>query len=131
MNGEDIAYRTPPLPAASQRHFLPGAGEALPLPAVHLHLEGVIQIEGNLIRYVKLLVPTSVDSDIHSLSVSPRRDYILFSTKSPPTVQRIPWPAVHHEEDEDLGIHKANESLYDTWVLSEDTFPWLVDNNGE
>lgn len=51
VNAEEIAYRTPPLPVAAQRHFLPGAGEGLPLPSMSLFLEGVIRIEGALIRY--------------------------------------------------------------------------------
>ncbi|KAI0803143.1 RIC1-domain-containing protein [Irpex lacteus] len=111
VNPEEIAYRTPPLPVAAQRHFLPGAGEGLPLPSMSLFLEGVIRIEGAL------------------LSVSPRREYIMFSTKSPPSVQRIPWPSVQRDEDDTHIGYRNKESLYDTWLLNEDTFPWLVDSN--
>ncbi|KAI0703596.1 hypothetical protein BC835DRAFT_1318330 [Cytidiella melzeri] len=42
-------------------------------------IEGFIRIEGSLV------------------SVSPRSEYILASTKSPSSVQRIPWPGVHNE----------------------------------
>lgn len=68
---------------------------------------------------------------VRSRSVSPRRDYILFSTKSPPSVQRIPWPTVHHEDDDDIvrSGRKRDSNLYDTWLLTEDTFPWLLDSN--
>ena len=34
------------------RTFLPGPGEALPLQALVIHFEGVIRIEGNLLRCV-------------------------------------------------------------------------------
>jgi hypothetical protein len=33
------------------RTFLPGPGEALPLQALVIHFEGVIRIEGNLLRW--------------------------------------------------------------------------------
>ena len=55
-NTEETAYRTPSLSAPAQRHFLPGAGEGLPLPSMSLFLEGVIRIEGNLIRHVIIRV---------------------------------------------------------------------------
>jgi hypothetical protein len=34
------------------RTFLPGPGEALPLQALVIHFEGVIRIEGDLLRWV-------------------------------------------------------------------------------
>ncbi|KAI0706047.1 RIC1-domain-containing protein [Cytidiella melzeri] len=111
VNPEEVAYRTPPSPAASQRHFLPGAGEAVPLPSMNFFLEGVIRIEGSLI------------------SVSPRREYIVFSTKSPPSVQRIPWPSAHHEGGQEHRTYRNSDNLYDTWLLNEETFPWLMDSN--
>ncbi|KAI0343994.1 RIC1-domain-containing protein [Trametopsis cervina] len=111
MNAEETVYRTPPLPPASQRHFLPGPGEGMPLPSLSLHLEGVIRIEGSLV------------------CVSPRRDYILFSTKSPPSVQRIPWPSAQDGDDYGHGPYRANENMYDTWLIQEDLFPWLLDSN--
>lgn len=54
----------------------------------------------------------------------------MFSTKSPPSVQRIPWPSVQRDEDDTHIGYRNKESLYDTWLLNEDTFPWLVDSNG-
>ncbi|KAI0724240.1 RIC1-domain-containing protein [Cerioporus squamosus] len=101
-SAEESPYQSPPLAPNAARHFLPGAGEALPLQSLSLRLEGVIRIEGTL------------------LSVSPRKDYILFSTGSPPSIQRVPWPDVSGEDRHARGG-------YDTWVVSEEEFPWLVD----
>ncbi|KAI0359068.1 RIC1-domain-containing protein [Trametes cingulata] len=99
-NAEEVPYQTPPLPSRAARNFLPGAGEALPLQSLSLHLEGVVRIEGTL------------------LSVSPRKDYILFSTCNPPSIQRVPWP--------DMAGESGKES-YDNWVVGEEELPWLVD----
>ncbi|RPD81682.1 RIC1-domain-containing protein [Lentinus tigrinus ALCF2SS1-7] len=101
-SAEESPYQSPPLAPNAARHFLPGAGEALPLQSLSLRLEGVIRIEGTL------------------LSVSPRKDYILFSTGSPPSIQRVPWPNLNGE-----GGHTGGG--YDTWVVNEEEFPWLVD----
>ncbi|OBZ79139.1 Guanine nucleotide exchange factor subunit ric1 [Grifola frondosa] len=110
FNPDEVPYQSPPLAPSAQRHFLPGAGEALPFQSLSLHLEGVIRIEGTL------------------LSVSPRKDYILFSTRSPPAVQRIPWPDVHlHDDANEDGGHKKSWGGYDTWVLNDRELPWLVD----
>ncbi|KAI0336149.1 RIC1-domain-containing protein [Cubamyces sp. BRFM 1775] len=102
-NAEEVPYQTPPLAANAARHFLPGAGEALPLQSLSLHLEGVIRVEGSL------------------LSVSPRKDYILFSTCSPPAIQRVPWPNALGEGGE------GTSGGYDTWEVNEEELPWLVD----
>ena len=61
-------------------------------------------------------------------SVSPRRYYILFSTRNPPSVQRIPWP-VTDESD----LHDDGGYGYESWTLSDhsDHFQWLVDTNGQ
>jgi hypothetical protein len=79
--------------------------------------------------------PACVDISAHCLdSVSPRKDYILFSTRTPSAIQRIPWPAV---DDEDLDIASATRKRrrswtgYDTWMTNEHQFPWLIDANGE
>ncbi|KAI9066722.1 RIC1-domain-containing protein [Trametes sanguinea] len=101
-NAEEVPYQTPPLATNATRHFLPGAGEALPLQSLRLHLEGVIRIEGNL------------------QSVSPRKDYILFSTSNPPAIQRVPWP-----NTSDAGGNGRED--YDTWEVNEEELPWLVD----
>jgi RAB6A-GEF complex partner protein 1 len=42
-------YQTPKT-TRSQRSFLSGAGEALPLQSVSLHFEGVIYVDGHLLR---------------------------------------------------------------------------------
>lgn len=46
-------YQCPTLPSNAQRHFQPGPGEALPMFAVNLSLEGVIRVEGELLRSVQ------------------------------------------------------------------------------
>ncbi|KAI0823049.1 RIC1-domain-containing protein [Trametes gibbosa] len=102
-NAEEVPYQTPPLATNAARHFLPGAGEALPLQSLSLHLEGVIRIEGSL------------------LSVSPRKDYILFSTCDPRAIQRVPWPNAGGGGGEHV------REGYDTWVVNEEGLPWLVD----
>lgn len=94
-------YQQPALSAASQRSFQPGPGEAHPIPSVSLYFEGVIFVEG------------------HLLSVSPRRDYLLFSTRNPRAVQRIPWPDADGEE---IPGFQGN---YDSWSIDEYNFPWL------
>ncbi|KAI0735483.1 RIC1-domain-containing protein [Earliella scabrosa] len=101
-NPEEGPFQSPPLAPNAARHFLPGAGEALPFQSFSLRLEGVIRIEGTL------------------LSVSPRKEYIVFSTSSPPAIQRVPWPDVGEEGGNARGG-------YDTWVINEEELPWLVD----
>ncbi|TDL28863.1 RIC1-domain-containing protein [Rickenella mellea] len=104
----DLPYQTPLLPSSAQRHFHPGPGEAQQLLPVSLSFEGVILVEGTL------------------LSVSPRRHYILLSTKNPPAIQRIPWPSV---ENEDVDGRSQSKSWlgHDTWILNDTEFPWLID----
>ncbi|CCM00312.1 uncharacterized protein FIBRA_02342 [Fibroporia radiculosa] len=97
---EQVLYQSTPLAQNAQRHFLLGPGEAFPLHAITLHLEGVIRLEGTL------------------LSVSPRDDYIQFSTRGPPAVQRVPWPGTQRDD------------MYATWVLNDEEFPWLEDSDG-
>jgi hypothetical protein len=67
------------------------------------------------------------------LSVSPRKDYILFSTQSPPAIQRIPWPAID-EDDLDIVSARARRRRswtgYDTWMLNDQELPWLNDPQG-
>jgi hypothetical protein len=105
---EGSAYDSPPLPPSAQRNFLAGAGEGLPLQSMSLRFDGVIRIEGQL------------------MSVSPRKNYILFSTKTPPSIQRIPWPPHLDSSDEDVDKHALR---YDTWVLNDQEVQWLVDAN--
>jgi hypothetical protein len=47
---DETPYGTPRLGSNSLRTFLPGPGEGLPLQALVIHFEGVIRIEGNLLR---------------------------------------------------------------------------------
>ncbi|KAH8100482.1 RIC1-domain-containing protein [Cristinia sonorae] len=108
-NSDETVYASPPLTPSAQRHFLPGPGEALPLQSISLRFDGVIRVEGQL------------------LSVSPREQYILYSTKSPPALQRIPWPVLIEEDGPD-SAHVALKH-YDTWLLNDHEFPWLVDSD--
>lgn len=64
------------------------------------------------------------------ISVSPRKQYVLFSSRSPPSIQRIPWPVRTDSEDEDE-TQKKVWAGYDTWVLNEDEFSWLVEPDGK
>jgi hypothetical protein len=124
---DEIPYGTPRLGSSTLRTFLPGPGEALPLQALVIHFEGVIRIEGNLLRWVPPLSSPLICS--YWTSVSPRKYCIFFSTRNPPSIQRIPWPMTDgselHDGDED------KEYEYDSWVLTEQSFPWLVDANGQ
>jgi hypothetical protein len=62
-------------------------------------------------------------------SVSPRKHYLLFSTKNPPAIQRIPWPS-HEDTDEDEHLEKRDLRRYMTWIINEQELPWLVESNG-
>ncbi|KIY51327.1 RIC1-domain-containing protein [Fistulina hepatica ATCC 64428] len=104
----------------SRRHFQAGPGEGLPLQGLSLRFEGVVKVQGKL------------------LSVSPRKNHILFTTKSPPAVQRIPWPSP--EEDDQISrkevLHNDNEDEerrihigYQTWIFNDDDFDWFVESD--
>ncbi|KAJ7225920.1 RIC1-domain-containing protein [Mycena pura] len=99
----------PPLHSTSRNYFLPGPGEAIPLQCVSLRFEGVIRVEGGLI------------------CVSPRKQYILFSTKNPPAVQRIPWPEIEEEDDLVDGDSRTQFGTYETWVFNDHDFDFFVD----
>ncbi|EIW86459.1 RIC1-domain-containing protein [Coniophora puteana RWD-64-598 SS2] len=103
---ETSAYQPPDLPQGTQHNFLTGAGEGIPFQSLSLAFEGVIRAEGQI------------------LCVSPRKHYLVFSTRSPPAVQRIPWPIYDENGEED-----ANHAIqgYGTWVLAEQDLSWLVE----
>ncbi|KAF9519786.1 hypothetical protein BS47DRAFT_1287937 [Hydnum rufescens UP504] len=107
-------YQASSLPHAAQRRFLPGPGEGQALNGYRLSLEGVVRIHGDL------------------LCVSPRTTHILFTTKDPPAVQRIPWPTSQESEDGKEDESVTNEPPqnkwigHDTWLLEENDLPWLV-----
>ncbi|KJA25776.1 hypothetical protein HYPSUDRAFT_1069160 [Hypholoma sublateritium FD-334 SS-4] len=108
FNQDEVVYASPPLPPATQRNFLAGPGEGVSFHAISLNFEGVVRVEGTL------------------LSVSPRKNHMVFSTRDPPTIQRMPWPA--DADDEDHGVAKPNLS-YDTWLLNDMDFSWLVESD--
>jgi hypothetical protein len=43
-------YHAPALSLQAMRSFMPGPGEGLPLQPVSLHFEGVVRVEGRLLR---------------------------------------------------------------------------------
>ncbi|KAJ7124731.1 RIC1-domain-containing protein [Mycena crocata] len=101
----------PPLPSTSRNYFLPGPGEALPLQCVSLRFEGVIRVDGGLI------------------CVSPRKHYILFSTKNPPAVQRIPWPEIEDDDPAADEEPKTQFGSYETWIFNDHEFDFFVDTD--
>ncbi|KAH9486681.1 Guanine nucleotide exchange factor subunit Rich [Psilocybe cubensis] len=105
----DAAYASSPLPSNAQRNFLAGPGEALPFPSISLHFEGVVRVEGGL------------------QSVSPRKQHMSFSTRDPPTIQSMPWPTVELDEDDDASIEQNIPLDYNTWLLNDLDFSWLVE----
>ncbi|TFK30747.1 RIC1-domain-containing protein [Coprinopsis marcescibilis] len=105
-NPEESVCISPTLSVSTQRNFLAGPGEGLPMQAVSLHLEGVIRVEGTL------------------LSVSPRKEFLMFTTESPNTVQSIPWP-VDDDDSVDYPATGSSRGQYATWILNEDDFLWL------
>lgn len=56
----------------------------------------------------------------------------MFSTMDPPSVQRIPWPTVDDDfNDEHEGTDpRRTLSGHDTWILNDYELPWLVNPNG-
>ncbi|KAJ3801158.1 RIC1-domain-containing protein [Lentinula aff. detonsa] len=113
----ESTYQTPSLSTNAQRNFLAGPGEAFPLNSVSLQFEGVIRVEGTL------------------ASVSLRKQSIVFSTKSPPAIQRVPWPAAEGEDEgqpesdeEEYGSRRRRKlEDYDQWIINESDFGWLVE----
>ena len=101
---------------------------------VNLSFEGVIRVDGALLRSANIYslpIFYSTLSDWNDfLSVSPRRQYILFSTQNPPAVQRFPWPIVEDEVD-DNALHGRPLSGHDTWILNDHEMPWLVSSDGK
>ena len=123
-------YQAPPLPVSAQRHFQAGPGEALPMFSVTLSFEGVIRVDGELLRSGYSRSYNAICSS--TLSVSPRRNCIMFSTKNPPSIQRIPWPSLDDEFSEGYEELEAREPLsgHDTWILNDYELPWLINSNG-
>ncbi|KAJ3810378.1 hypothetical protein F5876DRAFT_65684 [Lentinula aff. lateritia] len=95
-----------------------------PLSSVSLQFEGVIRVEGTLV---------SKDIVRNFVSVSPRKQSIVFSTQNPPAIQRIPWPATAEEvvgergSDKDYGTRRRKLDNYDQWIINDDDFGWLVE----
>lgn len=119
----EVVYESTPLPVNTQRNFLAGPGEGLPFHAINMHFEGVIRIDGTLLRYVLNGIPGTLNSPEHS--VSARKRHVMFSTRDPPTIQRMPWPI---GEDDDMT--DVTPASYDTWILNDIDFAWLVESDG-
>ena len=97
--------------------------------SVKLSFEGVIRVDGELLRYIYIFQCNPLLIYTYSISsVSPRRDSIMFSTSDPPAVQRIPWPSVDEVQDEE----SSNRTLlgHDTWIINDRELPWLINPNG-
>ncbi|KAF8349800.1 RIC1-domain-containing protein [Amanita rubescens] len=99
---DGLAYKT-------QRDVIPGPGEGLPMRSVSLQFEGVIRTDGTL------------------LSVSPRKHHIVFSTKNPASVQKIPWPSDDSDDQDDSASMYLRQIGNENWLLEGDEFPWLVE----
>jgi len=65
-----------------------------------------------------------------SSRTSVRKHYLLLSTRDPPAIQRIPWPSREESEDEEHVV-KNNFTGHSMWMLNEQEFPWLADEDGE
>jgi hypothetical protein len=50
-------------------------------------------------------------------------DFVMFSTQNPPTIQQMPWP-VREDDNEQQDVD------YDTWLLNDLDFPWLLESDG-
>ena len=128
MSTSSRLYQTPPLSSGAQRHFRPGPGEAQPMFSVKLSFEGVIRVDGELLRSDSVCMFSTELYHWCFLSVSPRRDCIIFSTNAPPAVQRIPWPSVDDVQDDEI----PDRTLlgHDTWIINDTELPWLANPNG-
>ena len=53
----------------------------------------------------------------------------MFSTRDPPTVQQMPWPV--GEDGEGIEEEIKSTLTYDTWLINDLDFSWLVESDGE
>lgn len=104
-----------------------GPGEGHPLQSTILHFEGVIRVEGTLLRWILSTSHSHLLSRFFFVSVSPRRFYLLFSTKNPSTIQRVPWPS---DKENDSVESRRRPLGYDTWLLNSEDFSWFIDPDG-
>ena len=77
------------------------------------------------------LVFSELFPNVYHSSVSLRNHSILFSTKNPPAVQRIPWPSQEEETEHGRGVKRKKWLGHDTWILNDQDFPWLRSTNGD
>ena len=47
---EETPYQDAARNSTLERHFLPGPGEGIPLPAISIKFEGIIPVDGGLLR---------------------------------------------------------------------------------
>lgn len=114
----------------TQRSFVAGPGEGLPFRGVSLNFEGVVRVEGNVLRLTILrILDSCIQVDLKICSVSPRRHHVLFSTQDPPTIQSMPWP-IGNDEDE-AEVAARTQFSYETWLLNDQDFEWLVETDGK
>ena len=74
-------YQSPALSPASQRSFQPGPGEAHLLQSVSLHFEGVIFVEGHLLRSVGMPPCTRREAKHRFLAQVYPREGITYSSR--------------------------------------------------
>jgi hypothetical protein len=73
---DETPYGTPHLGSSSMRTFLPGPGEALPLQALVIYFEGVIRIEGNLLRWA---FSTVISANLFTPGLASRHESTAYS----------------------------------------------------
>ena len=81
-------YQVPALSPASLRSFQPGPGEAHPVQSVSLHFEGVIFVEGHLLRLVSEPPVLRIGLKHHlSLAKAYLQDGVIYSSRLGTLVQ--------------------------------------------
>ena len=84
MHGDpnERPYQTPAHSIGSQKDFLPGPGEGVPIPSLTLHFEGVINIQGTLLRCDFEVLPHEPTLTLVFQCISTSRLYPVFYEES-------------------------------------------------
>jgi len=113
--------------STAQQNFQAGPGEGFPLSSVALRFEGVIHIQGTLVKYAKSNTVCCLGL-IPICSVSPRRQCIIYSTKRPASVERVPWPESATSQYDEQAPHHLRK--HESWQLNERDYEWLLESEG-
>jgi hypothetical protein len=121
----ETVYNSAPLPPNAQRNFLAGAGEGSPFHALHLQLEGVISVEGTLVRSVTAEIPTwwFWGLILRFLQRVTKAGSCNILNKGP---SNCPENAVASSR----GCSRTTDGDYETWLLDELDLSWLVESDG-